>query len=155
MHYSEWPEEQKERSRQANRKWIANNPGVRDDYYKEYEKQRPNEYRLLKAARKRSRDANVPHTINVTDFIITENCPICNIKMERSKNSGGTAISPTLDRVIPKLGYVKGNVAIICKYCNSTKGAGSAEHHRKIADYIDSFANIRNLSQTDEEALVR
>ena len=139
MHYSEWSEERKEKSREASRRWNAQNKDYRNAYHRKYEASRTNESRLLRSSKPRAIEEGVPHTISVEDIIINDNCPVCELPMSRSNIRGGTARSPTLDKVRPELGYVPGNVAVICKYCNSAKGSASAELHRRIADYIDSF----------------
>lgn len=54
--------------------------------------------------------------------IITSNCPMCDTRMER--NYGGKHQknnSPECDRIDPNLGYVAGNVQIICHACNVAK----------------------------------
>lgn len=139
LHYSQWSEERKEASRISSRKWNKNNKEKRNNYYSSYYKEQTPEYTLLKPARDRAHRENVPFSIKESDIKINKNCPICDVIMFRSDIPGGTRYSPTMDKVIPELGYVPGNIAIICKLCNSTKGSGSAELHRKIASYIDSF----------------
>ena len=139
MHYSEWSEERKEKSRQSTRDWIARNPGVRKDEWAEYYKNQTPEYTLLKPAKDRAKKGGYECTITVDDIDIPKNCPICNVEMKRSSKRGGSSTSPTLDKVHPQLGYVPGNVAVICKMCNSVKHSASAELHRQIADYIDTF----------------
>ncbi len=135
--YSELPEFKKEKMREHHRKWAKKNP--RTKYYKDYDSSRDTAYRMYRGARQRARDQNIPFEITREDILVPEQCPICNVFMSHAPNGGGNSISYTLDKVKPHLGYVKGNISVICKLCNSTKGSGDAELHRKIADYIDSF----------------
>lgn len=44
--------------------------------------------------------------------------------------------SPSIDRIIPRLGYVKGNVAILCWRCNNLKRDATAEELEKIAAWM-------------------
>lgn len=138
-HYSEWPEDRKEKARAAHRKWKAKH--CRKDYYKSYDAKRSIAKKLYRSSKDRARQHNIPHTISPDDIIVPETCPICNTEMRPAKNGGGSSISPTLDKVIPEIGYVQGNIAVICKRCNSTKGNGSADLHRRISAYIDSFSS--------------
>lgn len=46
-------------------------------------------------------------------------------------------IKPSLDKIIPEKGYTKGNVAVICYRCNVIKSFGTAEEHRRIAEFIE------------------
>jgi len=43
---------------------------------------------------------------------------------------------PSVDRIIPELGYVIGNVAILCGECNRIKSSGTWQQHDMIADWI-------------------
>jgi len=46
-------------------------------------------------------------------------CPILGYEMKPSQGiMGGNKYSPTLDRINPKLGYVKGNVEWVCMLAN-------------------------------------
>lgn len=44
--------------------------------------------------------------------------------------------SGTIDRVDPKLGYVKANVALACHRCNARKGDFTETELRELADRI-------------------
>lgn len=128
-----------EQQRKAGAKWRAKND--RSAYQTEYDKQRSTANRVYRSCKTRAKQLNTPFTIQQSDIIVPDLCPICATKMQHSDVKGGSQISPTLDKIQPELGYVKGNIAVICKLCNSTKGSGSAELHRKIADYIDAHVN--------------
>ena len=51
---------------------------------------------------------------------------------------GDSNSSPSIDRIVPELGYVEGNVAWISKKANTLKLNRSPQMLRKIADWIDS-----------------
>jgi hypothetical protein len=44
--------------------------------------------------------------------------------------------SPSLDRINPEKGYVRGNIAIISYRANRMKADGTADEHRLIAEWI-------------------
>lgn len=135
--YSELTEEEKQKRRDANARWRSRNPNKRTEYMRHYDKNRGTQKRLFRSAKQRAKNEAVIFSLEVQDVVVHSYCPICNVEMKPSSKKGGTSFSPTLDKVIPEKGYVKGNIAVICKLCNSTKGSGSAELHRKIADYIE------------------
>jgi hypothetical protein len=74
-------------------------------------------------------------------------CICCGItldyKMGRSMGKGALPDAPSIDKVIPELGYVPGNVNIICWRCNRLKNNGTATELRAVADYIDGHLNTR------------
>lgn len=137
MHYSKLSEEQKIKRREANRRWRARNLRVRSDYQQQYDQNRSQSNKLLRAAKHRSAKYHIDFDINEGDLIVPDICPICDGPIKSTSVQGGWKHSPTVDRINPTLGYTKLNVAVICKLCNSTKGSGSAELHRRIAEYID------------------
>ncbi len=95
-------------------------------------------YRMWRSAKTRCEKTGVPFNIKVTDIpVIPEYCPIFTwIKLAHS-TTGATPSSPTLDRIIPELGYVVGNIEIISHKANTIKSYGSSEEHKLIAKYID------------------
>lgn len=84
-------------------------------------------YKMWWAARKRATSRGLAFDIERSDVVIPEICPICEEPMER----------PSLDRVDSSKGYLKSNIAVICTSCNTVKSFGTAELHRKIADWMD------------------
>lgn len=46
--------------------------------------------------------------------------------------------SPSIDRLVPPLGYVPGNVALLCWRCNNLKRDASSDELRRIADWMDA-----------------
>lgn len=103
------------------------------NYHKNNNNERPSntrEYKMWWAARKRANAKDIPFDIERSDVIIPEVCPCCQEQMVR----------PSLDKVKPELGYVKGNVAVICCDCNVIKSFGTSQRHRQIADWMDNFS---------------
>jgi len=83
-----------------------------------------NELQLLIAAKSRAKKYNLPFNIDLSDIVIPEYCPILEIKIERKEyGKGGSFVpsSPSLDKIIPSKGYVKGNVMVISMKANIMK----------------------------------
>jgi len=123
------------------------------DFYKEYQKnyignRKENQTRrretkresvLYEQTRHRAAGKNLPFNIELGDIIIPEFCPILGTPLSLETGKGRTGNSPSIDRVVPERGYVKGNIAIISDRANTIKSFGTAEEHRRIADWMDSF----------------
>lgn len=62
-------------------------------------------------------------------------CPALGIKMFWG---GDNTLSPSVDRILPNLGYVKGNVAWISGRANTKKLTRTPEILRKMADWIET-----------------
>jgi len=60
--------------------------------------------------------------------------------------------SPTLDRILPELGYVKGNVAFLSYRANRIKDNGTMQEHYDIADWIWNQTHAKKKSTTSVSA---
>lgn len=101
---------------------------------KTYEKNYP-EMRLLVSARSRAKKSGVPFSITKADVVIPARCPLLGIKlMVRTDGKyGGAPYSPSLDQIVPKKGYVPGNVWVISWRANRLKGETMPEDLVKFA----------------------
>lgn len=71
--------------------------------------------------------------------LLTPNCAILGTPLNWcEKTEKPKPDSPSLDKIIPELGYIKGNVAWVSHKANTIKSYGSLEEHQKIVDYIKS-----------------
>jgi hypothetical protein len=123
------------------RKAYAKKRGYTDadkDYYAKKRLNDPQWY-LHAGAKNRAKKRNIEFNLQLDDIIIPEYCPILGIKIEMQFDSGQRAAdnSPSLDRIDSTMGYVQGNVAVISYRANVIKNSGTAEEHRKIADWIE------------------
>jgi hypothetical protein len=99
------------------------------------------ERRLLSNARQRARLYDLPCNLELSDIVIPKYCPILGIKLGRvAGGKGQVHDSPSLDRIRPELGYIKGNVAVISMRANVIKNCGTVEEHRKIADWMEGHS---------------
>jgi hypothetical protein len=116
------------------RSYYQDNKEIILDKRKRHKKENV-ESHLLRKAKERSKDLGLPFVIVESDIVIPEFCPILGIPLkigERKRHDG----SPTLDRIIPELGYVPGNIAVISWKANMIKSVGTADEHEKIAAWI-------------------
>lgn len=63
---------------------------------------------------------NIPFDLNMEDIIIPNLCPLLNIPLNIHEN-GSSFDTPSVDRIDPSKGYVKGNVWIISSLANRMK----------------------------------
>ena len=84
------------------------------------------EYRLYFLAKQRSNQKGIKFDIDVDDIIIPEFCPILNIELKKN-HKGWAPDAPTLDRIIPEKGYVKGNIKVISGKANVMKNNATIE----------------------------
>ena len=76
---------------------------------------------MLSRARSRAKQSGIPCTITRDDIQIPTHCPILGIPLEFADTAGGDIHSPSLDRIVPELGYIPGNVQVISAKANLIK----------------------------------
>jgi hypothetical protein len=113
---------------------------------------------LWERAKKRALDRGVPFAIDKRSIVVPRFCPVLGIPIKvgqaRSINS------PSLDRIIPREGYVPGNVRVVSDKANRMKGNLSlwelrlrAEHgpkplrrdYQKVAEYVEREALLAEV----------
>ena len=87
---------------------------------------------LFYAAKQRAIKYGLEFNIEKTDVVIPEICPVFGFKFER----GNRDRTPSLDRIDPSKGYIKGNIAVISFRANRLKGNATLDEIRKVIDYL-------------------
>lgn len=102
---------------------------------------------LLSSAKTRAKKAGLPFDLTIEDIQIPEVCPVLGIPLIR--NLGGsypTPNSPSIDRIIPTLGYVRGNIAVISNRANTIKQDANVEELTAVRDWLDFEITRRRVS---------
>lgn len=99
---------------------------------------------MLHNARARAKRKRVPFNLTLND--IPEIPPFCPILGEdvglvsiSTGRQGARKGSPTLDRIIPSLGYIPGNVRVISAHANRIKTNANAEELRKVLEDAETI----------------
>jgi len=87
---------------------------------------------LFHSARSRAKRFGVPFNLTQADIVVPTHCPVLGIPLDFSSKE----CVPTLDKIIPALGYIAGNVAVISMRANRLKSDATAEELRKLLDYV-------------------
>ena len=102
---------------------------------------------LLTRVKSKCKKRDIPFNLTYDDIIIPDTCPILGIPLmfgNALKRASPTDNSPSLDRVIPSLGYVKGNVVVISQRANRIKNDSSLEELVKIVNYYQAAYDLHN-----------
>ena len=91
---------------------------------------------MVARAKKRSKEFGVPFDISKEDINIPDRCPILGIKLVQNKGNAKDN-SPSLDRVVPDLGYIKGNIVVISHRANKIKSNATPSELMKVAKYYE------------------
>ena len=127
-------------------------PEVRETLIKRsktYAKENPKKI-LVSSAKHRSARLGVPFSLVSSDILIPCLCPVLGVRLERSPE-GFSESAPSLDRIVPELGYTKENIVVISKRANRLRNNGSAEQHVRIADWMEEFREGKRDPRRDHK----
>lgn len=86
--------------------------------------------------RLKARKKGLPFNIDANDLVVPSVCPVLGTPFVFGKVAHPQC--PSVDRIIPELGYVKGNVAVISLRANTLKrDCSDPKELRAVADYIE------------------
>lgn len=95
------------------------------------------EYKMCARAKNRAAASGYPFDLTPSDIEIPELCPVLGVELEVHKgHPGAFSTSPSLDKIVPELGYVKGNIQVMSQLANQMKGAATPEQLLLFADWI-------------------
>lgn len=103
-------------------------------YKRELMRKNPVGY-MLQRIRSRAKISGISFSLLKEDIVIPTHCPILGIPLQINDTTVGPG-SPSLDRIVPEIGYVKGNVAVISHRANSIKNNASIEELEKVITWL-------------------
>lgn len=93
---------------------------------------------MLANARHRAKTKGLPFNLTHEHLheILTPTCPVLGLELRTHRGSKGARDdSPSLDRLVPELGYVEGNVMVISGKANRIKSDASFEELLAVAQF--------------------
>ena len=96
------------------------------------------EYKMLARAKSRAKKNNLPFNIELADIIIPERCPLLGIKIE-STEFRNSPNNPSLDKIIPEKGYIKGNVWVISNRANTLKNDATLTELKTLVENLEAL----------------
>jgi hypothetical protein len=109
--------------------------------------------KFFQEAKSRAKNKNVPFTITVKYLreMAGDYCPVFGHKFVwgRSRLGKGktTGDSPSIDRIIPELGYVPGNVVFISHNANRIKNDATEKELYAVADWLHEARKKVNVNE--------
>lgn len=90
---------------------------------------------MLSAARSRAKAKSLPFNLTADDISIPATCPVLHVPLV--PGSGDQA--PSLDRIVPSKGYVRGNVIVLSSRANRIKNDATADELHDIAEFVNAL----------------
>jgi hypothetical protein len=118
-------------------RWRAANKRARDRWLEKD----PRTFKLaqtVRAAAHRAKRNHLSFDLSL-DYILSitgDVCPVLGIPFNFTNNKKRFESSPSIDRFLPELGYVKGNVFIISNRANTLKSTGTLVEHIQLTYWM-------------------
>lgn len=94
---------------------------------------------LWKAARKRSKAYGTKFNLTESDIVIPKVCPVLGIILRTGNRNYNKYSSPSLERITPRKGYVRGNVIVISWRANNLRKDATVEELKKLARFYSDL----------------
>lgn len=128
------PYKDPEKKREHSREYYEANKEKKREYNREYRDANV-EMAMWHSSKKRAKKRGLPFDLTIEDIEVPEKCPILGLELKVGSESS-REISPSLDRIVPELGYVKGNIRVISLRANRLKSDASIEELEAILRYM-------------------
>jgi hypothetical protein len=139
----------KERAKQLvvhaeRRRKYNSDPKFKAEFRKKVAEYRRADYRsdMVARAKRRAEDLGLPFDITRNDLPLATHCPVFGFAFEPGRGKPCDT-TPTLDRIVPELGYVKGNVIIVSFKANLIKSSATPDEILKVGKFYKKLQNVR------------
>tara|TARA_R110002167_G_scaffold343344_3_gene552349 strand:- start:62 stop:526 length:465 start_codon:yes stop_codon:yes gene_type:complete len=95
---------------------------------------------ILSNIKQRCKKKDIPFNLTIEDIVIPEFCPIMEVPLKRGYKDNYDN-SPTVDRIIPHKGYIRGNVRVISMMANRLKSNATEEQLKTFYKNIFKYFN--------------
>lgn len=97
---------------------------------------------LLHRLKSKSKQIGVPFNLEPCDIVVPDVCPVLHIPLSFGKEADDTGWrdnSPSVDRIVPSLGYVKGNVIVISYRANRIKNDATIDELEQVSTFFKNL----------------
>jgi hypothetical protein len=101
---------------------------------RQYNRRNPKKIMFLNAKR-RAKERGKRFEINEDDIVIPEMCPILGVRLVPG-DKHQRRLSPSLDEIVPGVGYIRGNIQVISQRANVMKTDASPEELNLFSNWI-------------------
>ena len=99
---------------------------------------------LVLSTRARAKKLSVPFDLVEKDIVIPSHCPILGIPLAHSRGNGTGPKdnSPSIDRIVPEKGYVRGNVVVVSFRANRIKSNATPDEILAVGNFYKELLNV-------------
>lgn len=114
--------------------WVMSNRDRRKLITKRWRDKHPAQT-MWRGAQSRAKKENLPFTITIDDICIPRYCPVLGIELVKGTKVMQDA-SPSLDKIVPSLGYIPGNISVISQRANWLKRDATVDEIENLVKWM-------------------
>lgn len=137
-----WKREKWQQTWRAPEKYRSGRDRCRKLVVKKYQDRAGNAVAAImcRGAKDRAKAKCLPFDITPDDIVVPEFCPVLpTIRLVSRYGKKLDDSSPTLDRIIPELGYVRGNILVVSHLANRIKTNATPEQIQAVATFYSNL----------------
>jgi hypothetical protein len=115
------------------KEWYKKNTHRHKQYRENMNRDHPAKW-ILGNAKTRAKMFGLEFSISEKDISIPNTCPVLGIPLRRGKGRQEDG-SPSIDRILPSIGYVRGNIVVVSALANRIKNSATVEQIQAVADF--------------------
>lgn len=132
----------KEYTKAKTKEYYNTNKSIINETLKEYRRSEEGQIKsMLGRVMARCKKSNIPFNLTIEDIFIPEYCPVLNIELKVGDGKTHDN-SPSLDRIVPELGYVKGNVMVVSHKANRIKNNAKTYELKRVYEFYEKLGTI-------------
>lgn len=121
-------------------KWLRNNKERVNELSVKRRASSPVAYVLFWNAKNRAKAKEIEFDLEIEDIEVPEVCPILGIKLVVATGNAKPN-SPSLDRVDPNKGYVRGNIQVLSHKANTMKSNATLDELEMLVSWLRNWKN--------------
>lgn len=144
----EWYANNRGSHTERNRQWYVNNAEKHNERIMHQTRQDP-AWGMHKRIKSRAKRRGIPFDLDPEDIVIPDVCPVLGIPIG-IRDGSQRGDSASIDKIIPQLGYTKGNIIIISMLANRIKTNATPDQIITTGVFFKKLMQERGAS--DEQA---
>ena len=114
----------------------------RSSYMQKWRLANPEKW-LVSSCKQTAKNKGLPFDITAEDITIPTHCPILGIELKMGSEGLRSCrdAAPSIDRIVPEKGYVRGNVVVVSFRANRIKSNATAEEILAVGRFYKELEN--------------
>lgn len=99
---------------------------------------------LVSSCKQTAKNKGLPFNLVKEDVVIPTHCPVLGIELRMGTNGLQACrdAAPSIDRIVPEKGYVRGNIIVVSFRANRIKSNATADEILAVGAFYKELSNV-------------